>query len=352
MTYFDPRGSREPRLMLRGSSTYDTKISIHEALANLDRNRGNLSLTYFLFRSTRLSRTSTMIEIDTYGQERISIHEALANLDKYPISGKVNYIPFRSTRLSRTSTHCFVRYRIGLNISIHEALANLDIPRGCRKGVQRISIHEALANLDRDTKSWPAGKVYFDPRGSREPRLHDDDSLSMDIHDFDPRGSREPRRKLHIHHGCVPDFDPRGSREPRQEIQRAIKDVMLFRSTRLSRTSTLPPSCKCCPSRISIHEALANLDPASRRIQPRPAISIHEALANLDSAVTSQRQKISKFRSTRLSRTSTDPVGQHCASGNISIHEALANLDTSLRLIFRVGNNHFDPRGSREPRPT
>ena len=60
------------------------EISIHKALASLDRMRQLL------------------------GQQRkeISIHKALASLDKLSISDMAEEIKFQSTRLSRASTYC------------------------------------------------------------------------------------------------------------------------------------------------------------------------------------------------------------------------------------------------------
>ena len=143
-------------------------------------------------------------------------------------------------------------------------------------------------------------------------------------------------------------FDPRGSREPRQRL-------MIQLEVRL----------------ISIHEALASLDEKYTSDIDTLYISIHEALASLDQIWDAQAKQY-LFRSTRLSRASTEPAGVPECPGKISIHEALASLDErfwngclDLRLfrstrlsrastelagkIFSPRKN-FDPRGSREPR--
>ena len=79
---------------------------------------------------------------------------------------------------------------------------------------------------------------------------------------------------------------------------------------------------------ISIHEALASLDELDKLEQNLLRISIHEALASLDL------------------RQCTG-----ASNGRISIHEALASLDDAAGKPEYPGQ-HFDPRGSCEPRPS
>ena len=102
-------------------------ISIHEALASLDQKSRRKWKFLRSFRSTRLLRASTedmQSDFDKYG---ISIHEALASLD---------------ARWMLSLLHSDA-------ISIHEALASLDTVRGNYATLpQNISIHEALASLD------------------------------------------------------------------------------------------------------------------------------------------------------------------------------------------------------------
>ena len=147
-------------------------------------------------------------------------------------------IQFRSTRLSRASTVTNELYRMRINISIHEALASLDTGK--------------IAGL----RSWK----NFDPRGSREPRQYYRRTDGRDDGDFDPRGSREPRRGKKKHSG-KPDLF-RSTRLSRASTVPQVKNRPWygFRSTRLSRASTKGDRTASCKLYISIHEALASLD--------------------------------------------------------------------------------------------
>ena len=80
--------------------------------------------------------------------------------------------------------------------------------------------------------------MYFDPRGSREPRRYSKHGWGYQMQNFDPRGSREPRHAVNRIGALIVDFDPRGSREPR------------LSAGNVKRMATY----------ISIHEALASLD--------------------------------------------------------------------------------------------
>ena len=104
--HFNPQGSREPRPSLWVRTAAVHPISIHKALASLDRIPEN------------------PVHLHT-----ISIHKALASLD--PKSGKflTNINAFQSTRLSRASTQrlfCSISARTNFN------------PQGSREPRRRI----------------------------------------------------------------------------------------------------------------------------------------------------------------------------------------------------------------------
>ena len=103
------------------------------------------------------------------------------------------------------------------------------------------SLRPSLRSLFRASTWWPLSlsfrRGYFDPRGSHEPRQFDSGSWRFKQY-FDPRGSREPRPLRY-------QLQPRSVR---------------FRSTRLSRASTVNPVKTIKVRGISIHEALASLD--------------------------------------------------------------------------------------------
>ena len=146
--YFNPQGSREPRLPDGWNNVNPQK-----------------------FQSTRLSRASTWTTVAKSGNE----------------------VVFQSTRLSRASTHV-IWFGLTWNyISIHKALASLDNklithfqnkenfnPQGSREPrpvpvtlvlmARQISIHKALASLDCHLGAAPLLEEYFNPQGSREPR--------------------------------------------------------------------------------------------------------------------------------------------------------------------------------------
>ena len=101
---FNPQGSREPRPSFLTSIKHYIVISIHKALASLDRDA--------------LTIKTRPIEI--------SIHKALASLDLIFCSYMQHRERFQSTRLSRASTIDSSFLPAGSRISIHKALASLD----------------------------------------------------------------------------------------------------------------------------------------------------------------------------------------------------------------------------------
>ena len=122
---------------------------------------------------------------------------------------------------------------------------------------------------------------------------------------FDPQGSREPRLSRRTNQGFLDDFDPQGSREPRLVPGWSSPGLTGFRSTRLSRASTdinlsniyftkyfdpqgsrEPRLLQGWPDRHRTY-----FDPQGSR-EPRPPVS---------GSTTSDVS----FRSTRLSRAST-----------------------------------------------
>ena len=145
-------------------------ISIHKALASLDCNR-------------QISHTC----IDNFNPQG-SREPRLQNRDSFDILKL-----FQSTRLSRASTHSPLEYRQPFVISIHKALASLDggnvrkiclqqyfNPQGSREprlgciivstDCHPISIHKALASLDCFVTTLTTSVFNFNPQGSREPR--------------------------------------------------------------------------------------------------------------------------------------------------------------------------------------
>ena len=190
---------------------------------------------------------------------------------------------FQSTRLSRASTDS----------------------NGRRDSQIKISIHRALASLDLVTLYQLSLRNYFDPQGSREPRRCSG-ALPEDFRYFDPQGSREPRHSIN---GVSAQFGQ-------------------FRSTGLSRASTV--------MKINNDVVLQDFDPQGSR-EPRHNASIiyPYLLNNFDPQGSREPRPISTilrnfimgFRSTGLSRASTEP--------------------RSFEDLFE---ENFDPQGSREPR--
>ena len=129
---------------------------------------------------------------------------------------------------------------------------------------------------------------------------------------FNPQGSREPRLKFADIPRLPSDFNPQGSREPR---------LSSFSVLRLRNP-------------ISIHKALASLDHEGIRKGLDIAISIHKALASLDGLFPSGNCGAMLFQSTRLSRASTyNPIYNYDRT-EISIHKALASLDGKNAQLF------------------
>ena len=146
-------------------------------------------------------------------------------------------------------------------------------------------------------------------------------------------------------------FDPRGSREPRPSMSPLVCVALEeFRSTRLSRAPTRNIARLGEIIKISIHEALASPDGAG--LQPS-AIYRKFRSTRLSRAPTAvQVLKVVTdviFRSTRLSRAPTRNCTLPSFFVIISIHEALASPDSIRRYVCGL-LHHFDPRGSREPR--
>ncbi len=193
----------------------------------------------------------------------------------------------------------------------------------------------------------------------------------LQLLDFDPRGSCEPRHCVILDKLHLPDFDPRGSCEPRREIgarRTQIENISIHEALASLdpdiillglHNRNFDPRGSCEPRRggeaeyrqygnISIHEALASLDLEEIDERQNMVISIHEALASLDQKGGNMMVD-GKFRSTRLLRASTVERGMAIEVVQISIHEALASLDKSG--LYKIRQfSYFDPRGSCEPR--
>ena len=149
-----------------------------------------------------------------------------------------------------------------------------------------ISIHKALAGLD---TAFPGGRWH---------RLY-----------FNPQGPRGPRR-------CTATRLSLGAR---------------FQSTRPSRASTRTCAAKNKDDDISIHKALAGLDPPD----------------------SSEVANITEFQSTRPSRASTQERFMIEIQANfISIHKALAGLDSPMQYIYKSTGQFQSTRPSRASTPT
>ena len=150
LLYFNPQGSREPRPVAGLTGGCTVVISIHKALASLDRKCGCVASCVGANFNPQGSREPRQLNIgDANGFGLISIHKALASLDVPAIpfrnlavfqstrlsrastvepSVSIKRGPgFQSTRLSRASTYQQVRHILIFQISIHKALASLDL---------------------------------------------------------------------------------------------------------------------------------------------------------------------------------------------------------------------------------
>ena len=93
---------------------------------------------------------------------------------------------------------------------------------------------KALASLDYMMLIQATSFHYFNPQGSREPRLFNPFRRQI-FRNFNPQGSREPRQESGESGSGSQDFNPQGSREPRQQnypnllhIPPNILCIMLF----------------------------------------------------------------------------------------------------------------------------
>ena len=217
MIYFNPQGSREPRPA--------TKLP---------------DITVFRFQSTRLSRASTLSGQVKTNNPYISIHKALASLDKEEIKDIRRRIQFQSTRLSRASTGKASSVSAVDEISIHKALASLDDGAVSKAPDDMfISIHKALASLDKGNPEYALRQKDFNPQGSREPRPRLPSGISSGTEFQSTRLSRASTWEAacsfvtpwlfqstrlsrastllkDIDSDCLNDFNPQGSREPRR----------------------------------------------------------------------------------------------------------------------------------------
>ena len=101
----------------------------------------------------------------------------------------------------------------------------------------------------------------FNPQGPRGPRLTDLSSIYTSAN-FNPQGPRGPR--LFKDYEYIPlniNFNPQGPRGPRPVSSLGVMNSKEFQSTRPSRASTLMHPLKQPLMKISIHKALAGLDP-------------------------------------------------------------------------------------------
>ena len=191
--HFNPQGSREPRL--GGCSTLkpDKGISIHKALASLDfpLNVDNIRIKNFNPQGSREPRPPICSQ-DTPACRNFN-PQGSREPRPFQTPSPVMDNPFQSTRLSRASTLPQIQGSRHQPISIHKALASLDSgwyvenrilkdfnPQGSREprpiqaakkiAENRISIHKALASLDARKEKLIILDEDFNPQGSREPR--------------------------------------------------------------------------------------------------------------------------------------------------------------------------------------
>ena len=132
-------------------------------------------------------------------------------------------------------------------------------------------------------------------------------------------------------------FNPQGSREPRRCLAATWPNAWTFQSTRLSRASTLRMVIfngkrKFQSTRLSRASTFMAVNP-----DPSQFISIHKALASLDPDGSYRWESNLTFQSTRLSRASTERGQANYISQFISIHKALASLD--LQVLGRAARN-------------
>ena len=123
---FNPQGSREPRHTSTTTPVIYSLISIHKALASLDRSLLSPLTSAALFQSTRLSRASTCYPVHLQQES-------------------MNFNPQGSREPRRASW-------ISPELAFY------------------ISIHKALASLDCFVTTLTTSVFNFNPQGSREPR--------------------------------------------------------------------------------------------------------------------------------------------------------------------------------------
>ena len=147
---FNPQGPRGPRRKIFNVSSRDFIISIHKALAGLDRLQLSARPEALHFnpqgpRGPRLNAKDWhLISPDDFNPQGprgprhqyqvirgwyslISIHKALAGLDWDGSTVLAEMQGFQSTRPSRASTNVIVSVVADISISIHKALAGLDV---------------------------------------------------------------------------------------------------------------------------------------------------------------------------------------------------------------------------------
>ena len=155
---FNPQGSREPRRKEIAICTIHTE-----------------------FQSTRLSRASTP-PTDSDLKRRFYFNPQGSREprpSKYVEKSTLeNFNPQGSREPRQRWLFRLAGYR---HISIHKALASLDQEAPLDENNQDISIHKALASLDVHLLADQAGRVYFNPQGSREPRRQTLDDLKTSI---------------------------------------------------------------------------------------------------------------------------------------------------------------------------
>ena len=192
--YFNPQGPRGPRLRAGGDRNVHIKISIHKALAGLDRvtKSNSRAVTYFNPQGPRGPRRWTYTPNELI--QGISIHKALAGLDCSFNSSRCSIDDF-NPQGPRGPRPCTVsRIPVTISISIHKALAGLDLQRG----------------------GWASDNIIFQStRPSRASTIWKIDILSIQQ-----------------------NFNPQGPRGPRPSGRRSYRQCSKFQSTRPSRAST------------------------------------------------------------------------------------------------------------------